>query len=40
VQIIRRGRRLICGPEGEERLARGDVMVVVGTHEDLEGLMH
>jgi trk system potassium uptake protein TrkA len=40
VQIIRRGRRLICGPGGDERLVSGDVMAVVGTHEDLEGLMH
>lgn len=38
VQIIRRGRRLICGPDPEERLEAGDVLAVVGKHKDLEVL--
>jgi trk system potassium uptake protein TrkA len=40
VQMIRRGRSLICIPEPTERLQAGDDLAVVGTHEDLEGLLN
>jgi trk system potassium uptake protein TrkA len=40
VQMIRRGRSLICTPEPTERLQAGDELAVVGTHEDLQGLLH
>jgi trk system potassium uptake protein TrkA len=38
VQIIRRGKQLICTPGLDERLQSGDVLAVVGTHKDLEKL--
>ena len=38
VQIIRRGKQLICTPGPDERLQSGDVLAVVGTHKDLEKL--
>jgi len=38
VQIIRRGKQLICTPGPDERLKSGDVLAVVGTHKDLEKL--
>ena len=38
MQIIRRGGKLICGPEPIERLEEGDVLAVVGKHKDLEVL--
>jgi trk system potassium uptake protein len=38
VQIIRRGKRLICSPNPDQRLAQGDVLAVVGKHKDLERL--
>jgi trk system potassium uptake protein TrkA len=40
VQMIRRGRSLICTPEPTERLQAGDELAVVGTHEDLQGLLN
>lgn len=39
VQIIRRGRSLICTPGPTERLQAGDELAVVGTHGDLQGLL-
>jgi trk system potassium uptake protein TrkA len=38
VQIIRRGKQLICTPRPDERLQAGDVLAVVGKHKDLERL--
>jgi trk system potassium uptake protein TrkA len=39
VQLLRRGKRLITLPEPSVRLEEGDVLALVGTHEDLEGLI-
>jgi trk system potassium uptake protein TrkA len=39
VQMIRRGRSLVCNPAPAERLQAGDELAVVGTHEDLEDLL-
>ncbi|HET9492626.1 MAG TPA: TrkA family potassium uptake protein [Chloroflexia bacterium] len=38
IQLLRRGKRLICLPDPEMPLAHGDVLVLVGTHRDLAGL--
>jgi len=35
VQLLRRGKRLINLPEPDVRLEEGDVLALVGTHEDL-----
>jgi trk system potassium uptake protein len=40
VQMIRRGRSLVCTPAPTERLQAGDELAVVGTHEDLQGLLN
>jgi trk system potassium uptake protein TrkA len=39
VQLLRRGKRLINLPEPDVRLEAGDVLALVGTHEDLGVLL-
>lgn len=39
VQVVRRGKQLICGPDPAEVVQPGDVLAVVGKHQDLEGLV-
>jgi trk system potassium uptake protein TrkA len=39
VQVLRRGKQLICAPDPGEVVHPGDVLAVVGKHQDLEGLV-
>lgn len=39
VQVVRRGKQLICAPDPAEVVQPGDVLAVVGQHQDLEGLV-
>jgi trk system potassium uptake protein TrkA len=39
VQLLRRGKRLISLPGPDVRLEAGDVLALVGTHQDLEVLV-
>jgi trk system potassium uptake protein TrkA len=39
VQVLRRGKQLICAPDPGEVVQPGDVLAVVGKHQDLEGLV-
>ncbi|HEX6607299.1 MAG TPA: TrkA family potassium uptake protein [Chloroflexia bacterium] len=39
VQVLRRGTELICAPRPAERVQPGDVLAVVGRHEDLARLV-
>jgi trk system potassium uptake protein TrkA len=39
VQVLRRGKQLICVPGPAEVVQPGDVLAVVGKHQDLEGLV-